>query len=1012
LDHHKQGKYKRNYPMNLSSVFDRHRTRNIFFAVVVFVVSLFIYMSTMTPTTDFWDPAERIAAAYGLQIMHPPGAPLSSLTGRIFSMFMPSDYVAMSVNFISVLASSFTVMFLYLIIVILIKEWRGPVENMDQVEKTGLYGGAIFGAFTFAVSETMWFNAVEAEVYASSMFFTAAVVWMALRWGENHNKPHSERWLVLIAYMFGLALGVHLLNLLALFFVALIIYFKKRDFTLVSFVGIGAITVFTFLFIYPFTVISIPSLADGINRITYGLIGPATYLLFVILLVAFAVYYTHKKNYRIANVAALCYAMIIIGYSSYALIFIRSQADPPIDENNPENIESFISYMNREQYGQTPLLLGSTFDPQTGNIDRDEETLFPRRHSSQPHHLEYYAQFDSDWEYFWKYQVYHMYVRYFNWNFIGRDADIQNAGWNDGFSESRHENNPAHTGFFYLPFLFGLLGMLYHFRNDWKRAFAVLVLFVFTGLAIIVYLNQTPAEPRERDYAYVGSFFAFSIWIGMGGTALLDLVKEKINNRYINYGALGLMFLAVPFWMGAQNWHHHDRSERYVARDYAYNLLNSLEENAILFTNGDNDTFPLWYLQEVEGVRTDVRVVVLSLLNTDWYIKQLRDEQTHESLPLPIELSDEEIEEMTSGLSLFNPQDIVIPVNKSLLKEAFTGDAEVNELTGVQRGGNFEYQVRSAVPYSIPVDSLDDQVSWFLEGRFAGTDGQGNRRHYLQVQDQMVLEILRSNQWLRPVYYANTVSRTGQLGLQNYFQFEGKAYRVVPKKRDSGQFGYIDPDVHADRLKKFRFTKWNDPSVYFDENIRRMLGNYRYGFSQLADMYIEQNQPEEAAYWLKFGEDNVPFRAEESDWTIPVLYSYRYTRVQEHNRALELAEFIRDNMLQDMKYTMEDLENLEAEISRLESEARQARASADFEKQQNIRRDIERKSGRREALISDASFNVSRLTILQNVDYKSGDPDSAAKLAEEVNMITNGLLSLPDSEEASDEQIERFNLGI
>ncbi|MGF1671699.1 MAG: protein O-mannosyl-transferase family [Balneolaceae bacterium] len=998
--------------MNLSSVFDTHRTRNIFFAIVVFAISLFIYASTMTPTTDFWDPAERIAAAYGLQIMHPPGAPFSSLTGRIFSMFVPPEYVAMSINFISVLASSFTIMFLYLIIVLLIKEWRGPVEQMDYIDKVGLYGGAIFGALTFTVSETMWFNAVEAEVYASSMFFTAAVVWMALRWAENHDKPYSERWLVLIAYMFGIALGVHLLNLLALFFVALIVYFKKKDFTFASFAALVGISVFIFLFIYPFTVISIPSLADGINRMTYGLIGPLTYMILIVLIVAFAVYYTHKKKLRLANIAAVCYAMIIIGYSSYALIFIRSQANPPIDENNPENIEAFVSYLNREQYGQTPLIMGSTFDPQTGNIDRSSETLFPRRHSSQPHHLEYYSRFNSDWEFFWKYQVYHMYVRYFNWNFIGREADIQDTGWNSGFGDSRYSDNPAHTGFFYLPFLFGLLGMLYHFKHDWKRALSVLALFVFTGLAIIVYLNQTPHEPRERDYAYVGSFFAFSIWVGIGGTALLDLIKEKINKRFAAYGTLGIMLLAVPFWMGSQNWFHHDRSERYVARDYAYNLLNSVEENAILFTNGDNDTFPLWYLQEVEGVRTDVRVVVLSLLNTDWYIKQLRDRQTHESLPLPIELTDEEIEEMTSGLSLFNPQEIVIPVNKQLLRQAFSDNTEISEISGINRTETLEYQLRSAVPYSIPVDSLDDEVRWYLEGRFAGTDAQGNRRHYLQVQDQMVLEILRVNQWLRPVYFANTVSRDGQIGLQNFFQFEGKAYRVVPKKRNVGQFGYIDPEVHADRLKRFRFTNWNNPNVYFDENIRRMLGNYRYGFTQLTDVHIKNGEPEKAAYWLKFGEDNVPFRYEESDWTIPVLYAYRYSRVDEYDRALKLAAFIRDKMIDEIKYIMADLDEIQSEISDLDSKARQARASAKLDRQQRLRREIQRKTQRRESLLSDASFGVSRLTILQNIYYQTDNIEEAESLALEVNLLTEGLLNLPDSQEASNAQIERFGLGI
>jgi len=998
--------------MNLSNVFSEHRTTNIFFAALVFITALVIYTSTMTPTTDFWDPAERIAAAHGLQIMHPPGAPFSSLTGRIFSMFMPAEYVAMSINFVSVLASSFTIMFLYLIIIILLKKWQGPVEKMDLIDKTGFYGGAVFGALTFTVTETMWFNAVEAEVYATSLFFTAAVVWMALRWSENYDKPRSERWLVFIAYMFGIALGVHLLNLLALFFVTLIIYFRKMEFSIPSFLGVSALSVLVFLSIYPFTVITIPSLADEINQITYGLIGPYLYIFLIPTIVAIAVYYTQKKKLRIANIVAICYAMIIIGYSSYALVFIRSQADPPIDENDPENIESFVKYLNREQYGQTPLITGSTYNPQTGDIDRQNEVLFPRRHSGQPHHLEYYAQFDNDWEYFWKYQVYHMYLRYFNWNFIGREADIQDTGWNSGLNESRYSDNPAHTGFYYIPFLLGLLGMLYHFKNDWKRAFSVLVLFLFTGLAIIIYLNQTPAEPRERDYAYVGSFFAFSIWLGMGGTALLELVREKLNHKYASFATLGILMLAVPLWMGAQNWHHHDRSERYVARDYAYNLLNSVEKNAIIFTNGDNDTFPLWYLQEVEGVRTDVRVVVLSLLNTDWYIRQLRDEQAHESLPLPINLTDNDIDEMTSGLTFYNPRTINIPVNKNLLKSAFSDNNQAEELPDVNRSGNFEYQLQSAVPYTIPVDSLDDEVSWYLEGRYAGTDSEGNRRYYLQVQDQMVLEILQSNQWLRPVYFANTVSRTGQLGLQNYFQYEGKAYRVVPKEREVDQFGYIDPEVHASRIEKFKFTNWNDLDVYFDENIRRMLGNYRYGFSQLADVYIERGDTESAAYWLKFGEDKVPFRPSEVEWTIPALYSYRYAKVNEFDRAEKLAAFVRKHLIDEIQYYMEDLQNLENRISDLDAEAREARASAELNRQQQLRRQIDQMVRRRENLVEDISMSVSRLTILQNVFYLAQNDAAAEELAIEVNMITEGLLTLPDSEEASNQQIERFNLGI
>ncbi|MEX1062407.1 MAG: DUF2723 domain-containing protein, partial [Balneolaceae bacterium] len=375
----------------------------------------------------------------------------------------------------------------------------------------------------------------------------------------------------------------------------------------------------------------------------------------------------------------------------------------------------------------------------------------------------------------------------------------------------------------------------------------------------------------------VGSFFAYSIWLGLGATGVIELLKQSLGrNKAAAYGTIGLIFLAVPGWVAYENWPSHDRSENYVARDYAYNLLMSLEENALLFTNGDNDTFPLWYIQEVEGVRTDVRVVNLSLLNTAWYIKQMRDRQTHESLPLPIDLTDEEIERLTSQLELHNPQEIVIPVNKDLLRSVFEASADQLEDTtsniirtlrdDFTRGEQneslsinpmFHNQLKMAVPYSLPVGELDDEVSWHLEGRFAGQDSQGNERFYLQTQDRVILEILRNNQWLRPVYFANTVSRSGQLGLENYFQFEGKAFRVVPKERQAGPFGYIDPEVHADRLSKFEFNNWDSPTVYFDENIRRMLGNYRYGFTQLADVYLSEGNIEQAAYWLKYGEDAV-----------------------------------------------------------------------------------------------------------------------------------------------------------
>ncbi len=1010
--------------MNFSTIFAQHKTRNIFFATISFLYAFIIYSLTVAPTASFWDPAEYIAISHTLQIAHPPGSPFFAIVGRVVSMFMPTEYVALSINMISVTASSFTIMLLYLIVVKLISEWRGSPDEMGFMDHAGLYGGGLFAAFTFTVTHTHWFNAVEAEMYASSMFFTALVVWMALQWSSNHDKPYSERWLVLIAYMFGIGIGVHLLNLLAIFFVAMIFYFKKFTFSFKTFFYMVGLSVAGFLSIYPLTIILIPNFAGQIGGITYGLIGAFTFVVLFGLAVAFGVYYTHKKGYRVANLVLLSYAMIMIGYSSYALVIIRSQAEPAIDQNSPSDVQSFVNYLNRDQYGTAPLIRGNTFDARTGNIDRSTEILFPRRHSSQPHHLEYYANFSSDLDYFLSYQVNHMYMRYLFWNFIGREADIQDTGWNSGFSDTRHKDNTANTAYFYLPFLFGLLGMLFHFRHDWRRALSVFALFILTGLAIIFYLNQTPFEPRERDYAYVGSFFAYAIWVGLGATALMEMLKSAVkNSKPVAFGTLGVIFLAVPGWMLTQNWPSHDRSENFVARDYAYNLLNSVEENAIIFTNGDNDTFPLWYLQEVERIRTDVRVVNLSLLNTDWYIRQMRDRQTHESLPLAITLSDEDIDHMTSTLELHMPGEVAIPVNKDLLRSVFEADLsqlEDTTTTFFREGGipadvpmsqMLHNQILMATPFSVSVDELDDEMRWFLQGRSAGRDGQGNERFFLQTQDKMVLHLLENNMWLRPIYFANTVARSGQLGLDDYFQFEGKAFRVMPLRRQAGPFGYVDAEVHADRMGSFRFERWNSPTVYFDENIRRMLGNYRYGFTQLADEFISRGDYESAAYWLKFGEDKIPFRKIEHDWTVATLYAFRYMRVGEELRANNLAFFIAERLKHDLRYDIRDLDEVEEQISSLEENIRQARSRARTERAQTLRNRQDRLVRKRESIFQDVSFSVSRLTILQNVFFENEDDLTADMLRFDVETITGGRIGLPENIEESRQQIRQFGLN-
>ncbi len=1015
-------------------MFSSHKTTNRFFALLVFIISLALYLSTMAPTTSFWDAGEFIAVAHGLQVNHPPGAPLYTLLGRIFSMFMPLDLVAESVNFISVLSSSLTVMLLYLIIVRLVQEFKGDAELLGRIDKIAMYGGAVIGALAFSVTDTFWFNAVEAEVYALSMFFTSMVVWLALKWAENADEKYNERWLILIAYLFGLAIGVHLLNLLTLFFVALIIYFKKYEFSIKSLLITAGISIVAFLAIYPFTIFTLPDIALNVKQATYGLIGPITFFIIIVAILGWAIWFTHHRGKRLANIVLICYAMILIGFSSYALIPIRSLTDPPIDENDPETVESFISYLKREQYGSTPLLTGYTYDDESGRIDRSEEVFFPRRYSWRGSHLQQYANYSSDWDYFLEYQLDHMYIRYFSWNFIGRESDIQGAGWQAGFTESEFEDNPAHNSYFYLPFLLGLFGLLFHFQRDWKRALAVLTLFIMTGAAIIVFLNQTPLQPRERDYAYVGSFFAFSIWIGLGATGIVTLIKEHLTkNKFISLAAAGILFAAVPLLMGLQNYNDSDRSTNYVPADYAYNLLMSVDPNAILFTNGDNDTFPLWYLQEVKGVRTDVRIVCLSLLNTEWYIKQLRDQWSHEAPPVPISLSNAEIEKLTSGVIWNEPGTITVAVKDTLLKRAFS-NADVY-LDALDVTGHPEVSVYDPdVDFGIPVDSLDDNLSWYYKGRAAGVAPNGQTRYYSRVQDKVVINIIKTNNWLRPVYFATTVSRQSQLSLQHYLRMEGQALRLVPQyHEDISMFGWIDPEIMASKYRKFRFRRWNDPGTYLNANIRRMLGNYRLGITELAGAYLRKEMPDSAAKWLAWGEEHIPFRDFVDNTRLIMYYALQYAKAAgladtTLNRtgiekdttaftasdimanAIRLAERGGENAFENLRQVMNRISSVRAKIKNLQSEIEQARMNANLERGKQLTQQIKDLIAKLRNNFSDISQARSQLIMLQHIYYLAGKEQKAENVAAKFKQITGGRYPFPQTREENKKLFEKFGL--
>lgn len=977
--------------------------RNLFFALLSFVISLVLYFDTMAPTASFWDAGEFIAVANGLQVTHPPGAPFYLLMGRIFSMFAPAPYVAAFVNFLSVVASALTIMFLYLIIVRFVEEWRSMESDKEEswMDEFAKIGGGFAGAMTFMVTDTFWFSAVEAEVYALSMFFTSIIVWLSMHWSKVHDQPRNERFIVLIAYMLGLVLGVHLLGLLAIFFVGLIVYFKKYKFSLVSFVGAGLVTSAAFLAIYPTVITKFPEWADNLDKATVGLINPAIFALFIVALIVAGIWYTHKEKMRIANMVFVAFATIIIGYTSYALVFVRSAADPPIDENDPETTESFVKYLKREQYGNTPILKGSTFSNETGTIERNKEVLFPRRWSSQGNHLAKYAEYSSDLDFFLSYQVNHMYWRYFGWNFIGREADIQDTGIYAGFGDSPYKNNAANNPYFYIPFLLGLFGMIFHFSKDWKHAFSVFTLFLLTGIAIIVFLNQYPFQPRERDYAYVGSFFAFAIWIGIGVTAILEYVRDFAKSPTAQYGVLALVLLAAPVWMGYVNYHDHDRSERYVAPDYAYNLLQSVAPNAILFTNGDNDTFPLWYLQEVEGVRTDVRIVCLSLLNTPWYINQLKNQWSHESAPLPFSMSDDKIKNIEDKYNFRKPDDfwqpktVRVPVDKEHLKNYFYSEVEGT----------------SQQAFDIPIDELDDEIAYKVDGQYLGQRQDGEKLYYTRVQDDAIMDLIQTNRWERPIYFANTVSMDSQLNLQKYFRVEGQAFRVVPKAGNgSNFFENVNPQTHANRLSRFRFRELDNPKAYFDESIRGMFDNYRITYTSVADAYIRAGKPDSAVYWLDKSREVLPFETlTDDDGGSISRFAVAYIKAQDTTKAYTFIQAFEDEIHMALEESWTNYDQAFTQLEDLQVSINEARRSAEMDKARQLTKQAEAFTNTVKLLQDAMRRTVGRTLVLQHVYFVAGQEEQAQASIERMRAISPELVNrYPTTKEDNINQVRRL----
>jgi hypothetical protein len=849
-----------------------------------------------------------------------------------------AENIALRVNLISVISSALSVLFLYLVAVKLIENFRGKTYN-SPFEAVTIFIAAAIGALSFAFSDTFWFNAVEAEVYALSTLLAAAITWLMMLWNEKADRKDNEKYLLMIAYLIGLSTGVHLMSVLAIVPVVMVIMFRKyledenalkqTSYIFLAHVGILLIiavavwmgertasppgpeeyaafdskmkwifviaSVFLMGIFYKklFTrnSIYIPLIVGGIALfVTYpGIVKllpqflawgakdnniTAVILLVIIFSVlGYLVYFSVKNGKRTLNLVALSVLFILIGFTTFAMVIIRANQNPPMNENEPNTFTELVSYLGREQYGDFPT--------------------FKRRFTAESHQTGVYTNYSTDFDFFWNYQMHHMMTRYLLWNYAGRESWQQDAGANIApfnavgnifgkIINVRFEGD-VKDSLFAIPLLLGLFGIYYHFRRDWKMAAVFMVMFILLGYLTAFYQNQQQPQPRERDYFYVGAFFVYSIWIALGVYGIAQLFLVKLNDlKYRNAvvsAVLAAAFVLVPVKMIAANYYTHDRSNNWVPWDYAYNLLQSCAPNGVLFTNGDNDTFPLWYLQDVEGVRRDVKVANLSLLNTNWYIKQLKNNDPYKVGTVNMRLTDEQIDRIRP--IQWEPTDITIKVPPP---------GEGNLPQDVVRSFNIQ----------------DSSVlnTGEITFRMNNTLTVGNIKA-VRVQDLMVKEIVESNNWERPIYFAVTVSEDSKIGLQDYLKMEGMAQRLVPERRRPAE-EFINAEIMRQHLFNedegysidykpgFKFRSLNDPDVFLDENHQRMTQNYRSAYLRLGLYHASRGQNDLAMQTLDEMEVRMPRDIVRMDFYLKYQLSdiyYRAGGMQQYNElAAELEQ--------------------------------------------------------------------------------------------------------------------------
>lgn len=939
---------------------------------VVFLIAAAVYLMTIEPTASWWDCGEYISTAFKLEVGHPPGAPLFQIMARFFTLFAGGDVtrVAVMVNSMSAILSAFGILFLFWTITAIAKKIFVPSNSYELTAHQAYItlAAGLVGSLAYTFCDSYWFSAVEGEVYATSAFFTSIVFWAMLKWEVVAHEKHANRWIIFIAFMMGLSIGVHLLNLLCIPAMTLIYYFRKGKqskgrFVLALLLGI-VILGFVQSGIIPLTVkmagymelFFVNSVGMPFNS------GTLIYFILIIGAVVFGLWITKKKGKSVINTAIWAFTFILIGYSSFIMLVVRANANPPINENAPKDALTLLTYLNRDQYGDWPILYGRYYNARLIDIkdggnnyikgkdkyivtntkpryvyEPEKCGLLPRMWSDQPKHVAAYKAWTGiksnrnptlgeNLEFLFKNQLGNQYFRYFMWNFAGRQNDIQgfgiddkgnkdvlNGNWISGIKfidEARlgnqdklpdyYKNNKGRNKFYMLPLLLGLIGLVYHFTRKKKDAVVVTLLFLMTGVAIIFYLNPTPLQPRERDYAYAGSFYAFAIWIGLGVIAIYELLSKKMPKSASIGIATLISLLAVPYVMAKEGWDDHDRSHKYACRDFAKNYLASCAPNAILITNGDNDTFPLWYVQEVEGFRTDVRVVNFTLSSGDWYIHQLFNKM-YDSDPLPFTISSDKY---TAGSNDIVPYKDMDGNNVWDLKKIINFINSDDKSTKAVANDNEIVPFLPTKNLSLRVDSLkvcnNGTVPRYLADKVVKAITWKVQKSMLQKNDLMLLDLLATNNWERPIYFASPSSVSDFLDISDYCYLEGGVYRFIPVK-STNEEGVLVDESYKIMMNDFLGGNLNDPRVYVDKESYYMAAAIRSGYARLANALIQKGEKDKAKKVLDKALEMFPDKVAVYD-RFMLYYGMQYFMLKENKKAIEIFELIGKKYEQDLDY--------------------------------------------------------------------------------------------------------------